>query len=789
MQTKTQIADAILKSGMFDQEWYKQNINADWKTIDPIDHFLTIGTLYLQPPSPEFDMCKYTTAYPLAASSALNPLYHFLTIGRKNGYRRFKVNSPFDEATYYNQVNEAINLNGYRHHYKRIAIIKATSQRHRVTNALYHYIEALHAVTDGVILVSQDYFPHHEIIKIRHMLIGYACGPDNEAECSWERGWKLARPILPMVEECIFCDTRLLGPLVPLDEFFSEVSEKDKASSYDAWTLGRFENGDTPFKLVRLRRRAQKDLDAVLPELLTLRGGRFKTGRISARKYFLSASQQLVLDSDDNETNQRDCCRGVSALLGIGAQKAEKVRASGITVILPLSGDFEQDMEAAKSVGLDNGHEVELILIGSNSSAMPTDEIVSYIADDLQSNKVKYLAHHPQESIAGRLNSALDQARYDWIMHATPNHKFPPDFFPALFREIENYSEYDAFYTYGVSFEDADLDDHTAAGASLCQLGGLIYNRKLFQEKFGADADADLIFLKNISGALPVKILPFPNLNINRPRFSIAPQFRTLTTDDRPSVATIVLADNCEAHIEQALLSAQMQEGDFQHKIIICHSSNDDAAGIIKSVASSHPDLFIEAGEGAEAEKSALLQACHAEAQADFVCYLDGNDFWCDPRKVQDQIRFLMHNPDCALCISAHYMLDANDMNIGICPIQESLPQRFSAARLLEEPDFLGGISGFMARGEMIAHLPPIFRENLVQEYALVALAENYGPLGFLPQRQFVRRKNGDESDSAIWNRIKHMKIAATVASDPTAYEKAHLTLAKKLFEDSQAAK
>lgn len=80
--------ELIIKSGLFDSEWYSKEYLARKETSqeDAIQHYLKYGAKLGFDPSKEFDTKYYLKRYKTVKESQKNPLLHYLKHGKKNGH-------------------------------------------------------------------------------------------------------------------------------------------------------------------------------------------------------------------------------------------------------------------------------------------------------------------------------------------------------------------------------------------------------------------------------------------------------------------------------------------------------------------------------------------------------------------------------------------------------------------------------------------------------------------------------------------------------------------------------
>lgn len=75
--------EIIQRVGLFDSDWYvEQYPDVRLSGLDPLEHYVRVGSKIARNPGPEFDARRYTSAYPELLGSGLNPLVHFALNGK-----------------------------------------------------------------------------------------------------------------------------------------------------------------------------------------------------------------------------------------------------------------------------------------------------------------------------------------------------------------------------------------------------------------------------------------------------------------------------------------------------------------------------------------------------------------------------------------------------------------------------------------------------------------------------------------------------------------------------------
>ena len=107
-----------------------------------------------------------------------------------------------------------------------------------------------------------------------------------------------------------------------------------------------------------------------------------------------------------------------------------------------------------------------------------------------------------------------------------------------------------------------------------------------------------------------------------------------------------------EKYIAQAIQSVIDQETAFPYRIVVVDDcSKDNSAEIIRGFAERYPNLieahYLEknAGRGAHA-----IGKANPIIDTPYVCYLDGDDYWCSNHKIEKQIKFLEESKEYVGC-------------------------------------------------------------------------------------------------------------------------------------------
>jgi glycosyltransferase involved in cell wall biosynthesis len=137
--------------------------------------------------------------------------------------------------------------------------------------------------------------------------------------------------------------------------------------------------------------------------------------------------------------------------------------------------------------------------------------------------------------------------------------------------------------------------------------------------------------------------------------------FPALTESDqtgkRPKVSILLLAYNHVKYVGQALDSILMQKTEYDYVIhVVEDCSTDGTQDVIMRYAREHPGIvkpFLNPRNlGRLDPPSKKLQECLyqrlKELDGDYIAWLEGDDYWSSPHKLQNQVSFLESHPDFA---------------------------------------------------------------------------------------------------------------------------------------------
>ncbi len=179
-----------------------------------------------------------------------------------------------------------------------------------------------------------------------------------------------------------------------------------------------------------------------------------------------------------------------------------------------------------------------------------------------------------------------------------------------------------------------------------------------------------------------------------------------------PQVAVCLLTYNHELYIAQAIESVLMQETDFPVELVIGEDgSTDGTRAICERYARAHPDrirllpTMRNLGMGANARRT--LEACRGS----YIAYLEGDDYWTDPHKLQMQVECLENDADISIVYhNVEYLFEGADSKVVLA---------FSTgiqAGGLPSPSSVTNFRDIL-KGRLIPSLSIVYRASFLSEY------------------------------------------------------------------------
>jgi len=208
---------------------------------------------------------------------------------------------------------------------------------------------------------------------------------------------------------------------------------------------------------------------------------------------------------------------------------------------------------------------------------------------------------------------------------------------------------------------------------------------------------------------------------------------------------------NHEKYIAQAVESVLMQETDFDVELVIGEDcSTDRTREILLDLQAKHPDqvklLPSERNLGVNGNIARTLQACTGQ----YIAFLDGDDYWISPHKLQLQVDYLDRHPEITVCYhKAHIVNEDGSVVLGEGAKPDSKP--VSTIEDIIRRNFIVSCT-VMYRHGFVSAFPEWWYEIVNADWTLHIFHAQHGDIGFIPEVLSAYRYN----PAGIWTRLPY---------------------------------
>lgn len=203
-------------------------------------------------------------------------------------------------------------------------------------------------------------------------------------------------------------------------------------------------------------------------------------------------------------------------------------------------------------------------------------------------------------------------------------------------------------------------------------------------------------------------------------------------------LSVCLITYNHEKFVAQAIESILMQETNFQWKLVIADDCSTDSTRVIVSkYKEKFPEkihlIYQETNVGPAQNFIDLI----TYPVSKYIAYLEGDDYWTDPYKLQKQVDFLEANPD--------YVLSFHKVKV-LKPSGEIIEDFITKV-----PDKHEKITDLASLGNYIHSPTVVFRNNIIKlpeeyklspigDYFLYMLLAEHGKLKYFDKEMAVYR-------------------------------------------------
>ena len=204
-------------------------------------------------------------------------------------------------------------------------------------------------------------------------------------------------------------------------------------------------------------------------------------------------------------------------------------------------------------------------------------------------------------------------------------------------------------------------------------------------------------------------------------------------------VNVIIVSFNAEKYIEQAIESVVNQKTNFLFTINVYDDcSTDNTIDIITNYTKEYSHLYLQTSK-LNIGTFANLQKAVNECNAQFVALLEGDDYWEDENKLQEQVDFLKANRKYSGC--AANSLVYNQSNASFADLYNNhLKTEYTLAELFSIPPFQ--IGTLIYRHAFLPTIPDEFKNTISNDKVVYTLLAKHGTILCINKPMAVYRKH-----------------------------------------------
>ncbi len=178
-----------------------------------------------------------------------------------------------------------------------------------------------------------------------------------------------------------------------------------------------------------------------------------------------------------------------------------------------------------------------------------------------------------------------------------------------------------------------------------------------------------------------------------------APCLSAMNIDEDVHVSIVLTVYNNEDYLSRCIDSILTQRTDFRFEVLIGDDASTDCSlSIIQEYSELYPSIFKITSRltniGATANFADLVRQC----QGKYLVFIDGDDYWIDPNKLQVQANYLENTEYFAV---THLVNVCNEHEV----YSHTVPSEYGSKFIVRVEDFLTG-KRFPLTATMLRHLP-----------------------------------------------------------------------------------
>lgn len=224
-----------------------------------------------------------------------------------------------------------------------------------------------------------------------------------------------------------------------------------------------------------------------------------------------------------------------------------------------------------------------------------------------------------------------------------------------------------------------------------------------------------------------------------------------------PRVSIRCITYNHSRYICEAFDSFLSQKTNFPFEIVVHDDcSTDGTTEIVKDYAAHFPNIIKPMFEEKNlwSQKISFSKKINAVCRGKYIALCEGDDYWCDDRKLQKQFDFMESHPEYSICLANSYKLD--DITREKIPMdvfngnnEISLQEQIEAGLTKDFP----ATATYFYRKTLLDEMPSSFYGHIVGDYPTRLWFASQGKSYCFSEPMAVYRVNNSNSHLGMLQR------------------------------------
>lgn len=241
------------------------------------------------------------------------------------------------------------------------------------------------------------------------------------------------------------------------------------------------------------------------------------------------------------------------------------------------------------------------------------------------------------------------------------------------------------------------------------------------------------------------------------------------------------LAYNHEKYIKKTLEGFVNQQTSYKYRVIVHDdASTDGTASIIKDYAEKYPDIivpFLQKENQYSKHLDIFDYFIKPLLEGKYVAICEGDDYWCDPNKLQRQIDFLENNPDFSACVHNTEKIKEDGSSTGMFYNSSTKDREISTDEIIKRGSSFIHLNSIVCRREYRENKPEEFYIPRAGDYTLLIYLATVGKIWYMADIMSKYRMMSEGSWSKTMKRdtafrMEHSRSTVTALEKMNEYTK-----------------